>query len=363
MRFTAWACASWTRAFALETTFTVIALPDTQYYSKYAANAPIFTNQTQWIAGQVKNGNPRNIVFVSHLGDVVNDGFDEQQWERANSSLSVLGLPGDSFIVPFSILPGNHDFLFTGAKSTGAQSYLHVCGPSRFKHASFYGGSDSSGLNSFQMFSAGGFHFLHIALEWAAGENIPVREPSPLHWASQVILDHPTMPVILSTHEYINDEPAGRSEIGNAIFDALVRSHDQIFLVLCGHYHNFESGGENRAARSDGQWHQVSVNNFGRPVIEVLQDYQDHPHGGNGWLRMVTFDMSRGLLIFDTFSTVLGQYATDTVADSGQRASAFEIPLDFESRLRSPTTNLIHRAVSGASARSDLPRQSFLKRS
>ena len=54
-------------------------------------------------------------------------------------------------------------------------------------------------------------------------------------------------------------------------------------MVLNGHYHG--AGGSN-----DGEYHQVSTNDYGKPVIEVLQDFQDYPNGGDGWLRIMTFD-------------------------------------------------------------------------
>ena len=46
--------------------FTIIALPDTQHYSE--SFPAIFTSQTQWI---VDNKEARNIVFVTHEGDIV----------------------------------------------------------------------------------------------------------------------------------------------------------------------------------------------------------------------------------------------------------------------------------------------------
>lgn len=133
--------------------FSIVVLPDTQYYSKYPENAPLFTQQTEWIKDQVKNkGNPRNIVFVSHLGDVVNDGEMMEQWKRANASMSVLGPPGGPFVVPFSILPGNHDFFATSFKFFDASNYVSHFGPNRFSGTRWYGGADPSGKNSYQFF-------------------------------------------------------------------------------------------------------------------------------------------------------------------------------------------------------------------
>ena len=46
--------------------FTIVVLPDTQFYS--AEFPVVYTAQTEWIANSIAS---RNILFVTHLGDVV----------------------------------------------------------------------------------------------------------------------------------------------------------------------------------------------------------------------------------------------------------------------------------------------------
>ena len=88
---------------------------------------------------------------------------------------------------------------------------------------------------------------------------------------------------------------------------------------------------------NDGEYHQVSTNDAGRPVIEVLQDYQDYPNGGDGWLRLIQFDIPNNQIVFETYSPVLDQFQMETVEEVGQYASQFEIDFDFTTRL-SPNT-------------------------
>ena len=57
---------SWTFSPYNYENFTIIVLPDTQYYSE--SFPAVFDNQTQWIADNIEQ---MNIVFVTHLGDVV----------------------------------------------------------------------------------------------------------------------------------------------------------------------------------------------------------------------------------------------------------------------------------------------------
>src|SRR6266536_961699 len=78
--------------------FTIVLLPDTQYYSEYYPLT--YTSQTQWI---VNNKASRNIVFVLHEGDVTDVNADFE-WQNANASMSLL-----DGIVPYALVPGNHD--------------------------------------------------------------------------------------------------------------------------------------------------------------------------------------------------------------------------------------------------------------
>jgi hypothetical protein len=65
--------------------FTIIALPDTQHYSEQFP--AVFTSQTRWI---VDNKVARNIVFVTHEGDVVQNYNLTSEWQAANASMSLL---------------------------------------------------------------------------------------------------------------------------------------------------------------------------------------------------------------------------------------------------------------------------------
>lgn len=78
--------------------FTIIALPDTQYYSNSATNFQQFIDQTQWVLDQK---DARNIVLVDHLGDIVNDN-DTTQWARA--SIALLNLNQNDIAI--GIYPG-----------------------------------------------------------------------------------------------------------------------------------------------------------------------------------------------------------------------------------------------------------------
>ena len=86
---------------ALKKPFTIVAIPDTQVYSE--EGDPGFAKQVDWV---LANAIKQNIVFVTHLGDVVDNGTDAEQWTNAMAALDPL-LQQD--MLPFSIVRGNHD--------------------------------------------------------------------------------------------------------------------------------------------------------------------------------------------------------------------------------------------------------------
>jgi hypothetical protein len=305
-------------AVSADNSFTLVVLPDTQNYVRASATAGLFTQQTEWIAAEIEQrGNPRNIQFVSHVGDIVNNGSDLEEWQRADASMSAL-----DGVVKYAVLPGNHDYAQRSVKELGTENYLATFGPWRFAAETWYGGTDPSGNNSYQRFSAGGHEFIHLALEYKPTDNTPVRDPSPVQWAQSVIDAFPHTPVILSTHDYVQDLSPGRSHAGIALWEQLVRRNDQIFLVLNGHSHD-----------NTGLYHSVGLNDAGREVIEVLQDFQAYENGGNGWLRLIEFNILGNRLEFETYSPVLDQFMTNGVEVDGAYAGQFGFDIDFTNRL------------------------------
>src|SRR5438477_8790092 len=80
--------------------FTVILLPDTQFYSESYPN--IFNTQTQWIVDHIAD---RNIQFVIGLGDIVNKGGTVAQWQNASAAANLLNGK-----VPYFFPLGNKDY-------------------------------------------------------------------------------------------------------------------------------------------------------------------------------------------------------------------------------------------------------------
>ena len=238
-----------------------------------------------------------------------------------------------------------------------------------FRGKPWYVGSFRGGANSAQLFEAGGYRFLHFALEMQADDAV-------LDWVRSVLARYPGVPTILSTHDYLDKEgrrapnpildlarvDPDHHNSAEQLFAELIAPNDQIFLVLCGHHH--------------GQARRIDENAEGNAVIQLLADYQDRgqsgldagqprdpmfrqPVGiGDGWFRLMEFDLAADVprVVVRTYSTHYATYSEDleTYADwykahehpelsdpefHATDAFALELP-DFRARFGPPTSAL-----------------------
>ncbi len=374
-------------------TFTVGVIPDTQFYvdsGNLLTTSPAYTQptaddtakyfqaETQWF---VNNKTALNLAFVTHVGDVVQNGDGTSdgttplsifpasaEYDRAFSAMQILANAG----IPFGMTPGNHDYdnyywknnsrplIATNMwpKYFGSQSSL-------FKGQPWYGGASDSlsynpGISSWQTFTAGGRKFLHISLELEASN-------TTIAWAQNVINAHKGYATIITTHSYMSPFAAGSMQPpatqggvnatynassaysagspvggngGQGIFTQLVYPNDQVFLVICGHSYNGTNLAGAFPGSSQGEAIRIDNNAAGHPVYQVLSDFQDNmmnhdlsplpttfaippyahapgaahsvPYvsgvsdpGGDGWLRLMTFDLTSGNIHFWTYSPLL----------------------------------------------------------
>ncbi len=344
--------------------FAIAVIPDTQNYVDYKhqrsegfavdSNA-LFIAQMKDIAAR-SVGRGGEVVFVASVGDVWQHqsieidadhrarGFAPipnpifasyiQAVEQTRSYEIPKAIEGYEIIaeagLPFGVAPGNHDYdaMWSVAGFPPALGkdprkltmtpedlgMLHIGGLDNFRSAfgaesdffrdkPWYVASFDGGANSAQVFDGGGYTFLHLALQMQAPDSV-------LAWAESVMAEHPGVPTIVTTHDYLATRGRRRANPivdldrvdpdyhNNAeeLWSKLLSRNDQIFLVLCGHHH--------------GQSRRVDDNAFGNPVYQVLADYQDRgqvgldagqpinrmtrrPVGiGDGWYRLMRFDLA-----------------------------------------------------------------------
>jgi len=292
------------RSAATTTPFSIVVLPDTQYYSQ---NAPgMFIAQTQWI---VDNRIARNIAYVVHLGDVVQNGrlsppptydFDRTEWDRANAAMSLLDGAG----IPYGVGVGNHDYDQAGNGDSTTTAFNEYFGVSRFQGRPYYGGYyGSDNDNHYDLFTASGIDFVVIYIAFKE----PSPSPAVLNWADSILKTYPNRVGIVMNHNlfpYVGLPNFSAS--GQAIYDEL-RDNNNLVMMLAGHV-------TNEVYRAD------TYN--GHTIHSILSNYQEGNNYGDGWLRIMEFQPVNGQVAVSTYSPTRNEFQADF-------NSQFTIPLNM----------------------------------
>lgn len=172
-------------------TFTMIALPDTQFYtSSLRGGSPaIFHVQTQWI---VDHKDDMDIVFVTQLGDCVQNGDDApDEWLHAEQAMSLLEDQATTGLrdgIPYGIAVGNHDQGPPSGTTGKTDLYNQFFGEQRFLGRTYYGGHFGvKNDNHFELFSAGSLDFIVIHLEFDVNMAL---DGDVLRWADSMLQAH-----------------------------------------------------------------------------------------------------------------------------------------------------------------------------
>ncbi|EFL36121.1 secreted protein [Streptomyces viridochromogenes DSM 40736] len=290
--------------------FTLAVMPDTQYLFDGPSidRAPVEAS----LRYLLEHGREENIVFLSHLGDLTQNGAKEE-FAAIGEAFGLLDRRG----VGYSVLAGNHDVRPSTTDQRGATPYLDAFGPKRFEGKPTFGGASPDGYNTFHRFAAGGREWLVLALDWRLS-------PQGYAWAKEVLAKHPKTPVILTTHELVVEDDT-LSDYGQQLWDQLIEDHDQIFLALGGHY--WPAG---RATRKNAAGHDVQLH---------LTNYQNRYFGGAAMIRLYRFDLDRGVIDVETLSPwILGRASKGLNELERQEmelsgdADRFSVEIDFQKR-------------------------------
>ncbi|MEU2908613.1 LamG-like jellyroll fold domain-containing protein [Streptomyces massasporeus] len=290
--------------------FTLAVMPDTQYLFDGPSidKAPVEAS----LRYLLEHGRQENIVFLSHLGDLTQNGAREE-FAAIGEAFRLLDRRG----VGYSVLAGNHDVRSSTTDQRGATPYLDAFGPKRFEGQPAFGGASPDGYNTFHRFAAGGREWLVLALDWRLS-------PQGHAWAKGVLAKHPKTPVILTTHELVVEDDT-LSDYGRQLWDQLIEDHDQIFLALGGHYWPAA-----RATRKNAAGHDVHLH---------LTNYQNRYFGGAAMIRLYRFDLDRGVIDVETLSPwILGRAAKGLNELERQEmelsgdTDRFSVEIDFQKR-------------------------------
>ena len=294
--------------------FTVVALPDTQFYS--SLNPQIFAAQTQWIANHVQD---QNIKLVVGLGDIVDGGGDLTQWQNADAAVRLL-----DGRVPYMMAIGNHDYDQNNpaGRTASTKNFNSFFGPARYAGASWYKGSFPAGSNEnfYGVVNVNGRNYLIIVLEFAARD-------SALAWADGILKANQDKDAIIVTHmfTYVDNTRisgcdlnsagsfgVGQDNNGEDMWWKLVRKYPNIHLVLSGH-----------VVQGDGTGRRMDLGLNGNLVNQILSDYQSDPLGGGGYLRIMRISPSLNRVSVTSYSPYLDSFKTD---DHNQFAVPYRNP-------------------------------------
>ncbi|OGR04263.1 MAG: hypothetical protein A2284_00320 [Deltaproteobacteria bacterium RIFOXYA12_FULL_61_11] len=286
--------------------FSIVLVPDTQYYTSKQGNGEenTYWKQMRWIRDHRET---ENILMAVHLGDITGSN-EPEQWEIASAAHRIL----DQADLPYSVVPGNHDYLGKSSASFRSRTFFDSHFPaSRFSGRAWFGGSlGSSNVNNYTLFENGAQKFLVLSLEYAPRKDT-------LCLAEDLLARHPDRRVIVATHCYLtkggayaegcpNPDYGTVGAAGETVWDEFVSRYSSIFLVVSGHV--------NESA------HAPRTGNAGNTVQQLVVDYQaeaacnakspdqcnDHckagTYTGNGWLRQLVFDPAVGQVQARTFS-------------------------------------------------------------
>jgi hypothetical protein len=273
-----------------EDDFTVVVLPDTQYYTtEGAGREPIFHSQTQWI---VDNRAAYNIKAVIHNGDIVDKGRELYQWGVADAAMKRLEtIPGLADGLPFGVCVGNHDQV-PFATVGGTDNFNTYFGTARFAKRPWFGGTFAAGKNdeNWFTFNAGGLDFVVVNFQYSEG----AREAPVLAWARRVFQQHPEAFGVVNSHAIVT--PSGTfTPSGQSMYDAL-KDVPNVHLMTNGHF--------SAEARREDTFE-------GHTIQSMLADYQGRDNGGNGWFRIWEFSPANDELTVRTYSSSLKKFETD----------------------------------------------------
>ncbi len=304
-----------------ENWFTLAVLPDTQKYSRYSPER--YFSQTRWIAENYTE-EKQNIKFTLHLGDIVDEVGEQEQWDVARVAMGYLEANPET---PYSISAGNHDVWNTGYDNTrdnATEPYLQNFSVERqmANFSTLKGYDDHGGWNTYHIFEVDGQEFLVLAFDWRPTYWNPAwgatNESMALVWANKVLSEHPDLPVIITTHQFLNIADDGETAIftdnGWRIYNYLIRNNDQVFLVVGGHHH--------------GEAIMEANNSYGHKVVMVVVDYQSGYWGGDGMMQLISFNQQNNSLDFRSYSPYVDALPEES-RDPQEQVSRWEFSVDF----------------------------------
>lgn len=280
--------------------FSIIVVADTQ---NVASDYPELLPKTgEWI---VEQSEPLNIKMVLHVGDVVNDGdASEWQWDNHHAAFDRV----DYADIPMMIAIGNHDYDNLLQENRDSKAFNRHCGLYRYKHKEWFGDTFQTNRteNMYALLTINNEPYIFMSLEFAPRDEV-------IEWANDVLEKHHDHKAIIVTHSFLNidgnrTQPGSNhhphdytgtmdGNDGQALWEKCISLHENILAVYSGHHvggnvsHRYDKGENNNE------------------ILQSFQNWQLTEHGGEGRIRVVTFDVD-GTVTHEVFNPQTNQYET-----------------------------------------------------
>ena len=283
--------------------WTLAVLPDTQIYTQDYPG--LFLAQAAWVRSNVRG---RNIRYVIHLGDIVNNN-SAPEWKTAADAFDII-----DDVVPYALVPGNHDYGPGGDTTTRDTFMNNYLGYENYTNRPTFGGAMEVGKmdNTYHLFDAWGHRFIVICLEWGPLD-------STVDWAKSVLDNYPNRYAVLVTHAYMNNNDLRfditdtvNSQVGNPHLSPVpgpVNDGEELWQKLVNDY-NFVLT-LNGHVVGDGTGYRVDTNALGNAVHQMLVNYQMRDLGGEGYLRLLEFQPDGRTVVATSYSPVFGTSLPD----------------------------------------------------
>ncbi|HZG83557.1 lamin tail domain-containing protein [Paenibacillus sp.] len=292
--------------------YSFVWMSDTQYYSESYPH--IYSDIVDWIA---EKKDEMKIKYVTHTGDLVDEADKPEQWAVASENMKVLEEAG----IPYGVLAGNHDVY---GKEAAYDEYWKYFGEDRFASQDTYGGSYDNNRGHYDLVSSHGNDYIFLYMGWGIGDE-------EIAWMDQVLKQYPDRMAVLNFHEYLLVS-GNRAPIADKIHEQVVVPNPNVVAVLSGHYHDAELLVDEIDDNGDGT--------PDRNVYQMLADYQGGPEGGQGYIRLMQFDIDNNKLHIKTYSPYLDDYNFyDPEQHPGK--DEFSLDLDLTPRLKRVATDYI----------------------
>jgi len=218
--------------------------------------------------------------MVIHTGDIVNDEGNKTQWLNANQSMSVL-LDND---VPYCWNAGNHDY----NTSYWIGNQYAAFNPALMQTKSYWVSDKFDGMNTAVRFKVSDWECLIINVAFNANETVVL-------WVNNLLDSNPDAHAIVAMHMYLNKE-GKYDEWATTFKKEVLDTHSNVFLTLSAHYYPTEG----KVVKAGDRF-------------ELLFNQQDaFERMGAASARILTFDVSGGIVDVQTYLVPSSQFLTDS---------------------------------------------------